>query len=276
MTALTFKSAATLSLEELAAAFNAGFAGYFYPMQMNGVTLARRVRLEQIDLHHSLVAHDGGEFVGLALLAMRGQRGWCGGFGIVPEYRGRGCATELMSAFVSEARDCGLKKLSLEVLTRNTPAIRLYQRAGMRVTRDLLIFERTREAGIAEPPHELKEAEPSSLLRHFERLHAWSPAWARDFVSLLSAEELRGFYLGDRDAPDAYALLVKRPDGITQVIDLAAVDEVCADALAAGIAFRCGALRVVNEPEDSLFIAALTSNGFVEKERQHEMACELF
>jgi hypothetical protein len=94
-------------------------------------------------------------------------------------------------------------------------------------------------------------------------------------VSLLSAEEVRGFYLGGHAMPDAYALLVARPDGIIQVLDLAAVDEACADALAAGIAFRCGALRVVNEPSESLFIAALMKHGFVEADRQHEMACEL-
>ncbi|HEY0547427.1 MAG TPA: hypothetical protein VGC91_18750 [Pyrinomonadaceae bacterium] len=65
MTSLDFKPAATLSLNELAVAFNEAFAGYFYPMQLDGLKLARRVRLEQLDLHHSLVAHDGGEFVGL-------------------------------------------------------------------------------------------------------------------------------------------------------------------------------------------------------------------
>jgi ribosomal protein S18 acetylase RimI-like enzyme len=206
---------------------------------------------------------------------MRGQRGWCGGFGIVPKHRGRGYAGELMNAFLAEARGCGLKKLSLEVLTRNAPAIRLYERAGMSITRDLLIFERKGVAGISELLDEIKEAAPSSLLRHFERLHAWSPAWQRDVVSMMLAEELRGFYLGDAEGPDAYMLFVMRPDGITQVLDLAAIDERSADALAAGIAHRCGALRVVNEPEESLFIAALMAHGFVEMERQHEMSCEL-
>jgi hypothetical protein len=36
-----------------------------------------------------------------------------------------------------------------------------------------------------------------------------------------------------------------------------------------------GRLRVVNEPEDGLFSAALVAHGFVETDRQHEMVCEL-
>ncbi len=277
MQTLNFKSATTVSLDELAAAFSHSFAGYFYPMQTNGEILARRVRLEQLDLQNSLLAYQGADFVGLWLFGMRGERGWCGGFGIVPEFRGRGCASLLMSEFIARARGCGVKSLSLEVLTRNTPAIRLYQRAGMRVTRDLIIFERTRSAedSTAAYTHDLKEGQPATLLRHFERLHAWKLAWQRDKISLLMADLLQGFYLGDEDAPDAYALLFKRPDGSMLVLDLAAANKDYADALSAGIATRCGALRVVNEPEESLFNHALRLHGFAEVDRQHDMVCEL-
>jgi GNAT superfamily N-acetyltransferase len=273
---LNFKPAASVSLDELAAAFTAGFRGYFHPMQMTVEVLSRRVRMEQLDLLHSLLADDGEQFVGLALLGLRGREGWCGGFGIVPEFRGRGCAPQLMSEFIARARGCGVNRLRLEVLTRNTPAIRLYERAGMRVTRDLLILERTGsvESAITRS-HELNEAEPAEMLRHFERLHAWRPAWQRDFAAMLSADGLHGFCLGERNAPDAYALLVTRPDGVTQVIDLAAAGEAQADALSAVLVRQCGTIRVVNEPEDSLFITALSAHGFAEMERQHEMACEL-
>lgn len=273
---LDCKSATSLSLEELAAAFNAAFAGYFYPMQMNAELLARRVRLEQLDLQNSLLAYDGQEFVGLTLFGLRGQDGWCGGFGIVPEFRGRGCANQLMREFVARARGCGVKNLSLEVLTRNMPARRLYERFGLSVKRDLLILESSGREDLAQHRRELKETqEVQALLRHFERLHGWQPAWQRGFLTMLSADQVRGYYLGDLDAPEAYALLVERPDGVTQVIDLAADTEVHAAALAAGISRRGRAMRVVNEPEESLFAAALKAQGFIEVDRQHEMVCVL-
>src|SRR5947199_8610287 len=101
---LHFKSAATLSLEELADAFNEAFAGYFYPQQKTAASLAQRVRHEQLALQHSLLAFEGEEFVGLALLGLRGAKGWCGGFAVVPERHGRGIASELMNEFRARAR----------------------------------------------------------------------------------------------------------------------------------------------------------------------------
>jgi RimJ/RimL family protein N-acetyltransferase len=272
---LHFKSAQAFSLEELAASFNRAFAGYFYPQRMTAATLARRVRCEQIDLEHSLLAFEGEQFVGIALLAIRGAHGWCGGFAIVPEARGRGCATALMKEFVARARRCGAKRLSLEVLARNTAARRLYEQAGMKVTRDLLVLERPPEINPPKPLKELKEAEAALLLRHFTRLHAQPPAWQRDLAALLATDNVRGLCLGEMDLPEAYALTNARADGGTQLIDLAAADEECADALCAGLMKLPGRLRLVNEPEGSLFVRPLLARGFVETDRQYEMACEL-
>src|SRR3954453_6853483 len=142
---LNFIPATHVSLAELAEFFNPPFAGYFYPQQKTAMSLAQRVRHEQLALQHSLLAYKDEKFVGLALLGLRGSDGWCGGFGIVPELRGRGLASELMREFMARARGCGVKRLSLEVLARNTPARRLYESAGMHITRDLLILERTGE-----------------------------------------------------------------------------------------------------------------------------------
>lgn len=273
---LHFTNALSVSLDELASAFNAGFAGYFYPMHMTSEILARRVRMEHVDLQQSLLADNGEELVGFALLGLRGREAWCGGLGIVPKFRGNGFARQLMSELFTRARACGVTRLSLEVLTKNTPAIRLYERFGMRVTRDLLILEHTGTANsIKGSWQELHDAEPDTLLRNFERLHTWQPAWQRDSASLLSADGLHGVCLGNDDEPDAYALLVTRPDGVTQVIDLAAASAAHAGVLSADLANSCGAIRVVNEPEDSFFITALIEHGFTEVERQYEMSCHL-
>jgi GNAT superfamily N-acetyltransferase len=275
MTSLHFKSATSVSLEELAERFNAAFAGYFYTQQVTAAMLARRVRFEQIDLQSSLLAFEGEKFAGLALLALRGSEGWCGGFGIVPESRGRGRAKELMTEFIARARECGVKRLSLEVLTRNTAARRLYERAGMKVTRDLLVLKRPAEPARPKRPRGLKEVEPSLLLRHFEQLHTVRPSWQRDLASLLAADNVRGLCLGEADAPEAYVLFSVRPDDRTILLDLAAAGCESANALCERICEMEGTLEVVNEPERSPFVTALLSRGFVETDRQHEMACDL-
>lgn len=170
---LKFKSASSVSLAELATAFNTGFEGYFYPPQMTVDMLSRRVRMEHLDLGQSLLVDNGEEFVGFALFGLRGREAWCGGLGIAPEFRGRGYAQQLMSEFIARARGCGVKRIRLEVLTKNVTALRLYERAGMHITRDLLILERTNRATTTKKglEHDLKEHDPALLLKSFERLH---------------------------------------------------------------------------------------------------------
>ena len=268
-----FVSAATASLEAYAAAINSSFEGYPVQITFGAAMLARRVRFEQHDLESSLLALDGDEAVGMAGLAIRGVRGWVSGFGVVPAWRRRGLGRRLMSALLERARAYGLRQLSLDVLAGNTAAIRLYEGAGMRVTRDLLIFDRP--ADYAARGGAPKEAPAGELLRHYWRLHAEPPAWQRELSSLLAAD-LRGFYVGNRRRPRAYALVgYGRADGTTYLSDLAADADADAEEMCAALDGLSGAVRVVNEPERSPFAAALLAHGFAEVLRQHEMLMEL-
>ena len=263
-----------MSLEAYAAAINASFEGYPVQVNFNAATLARRVRVEQHDLESSFVALDGDEAVGMAGLAIRGNRGWVSGFGVVPAWRRRGLGRRLMSELLERARAYGLRQLSLDVLTGNTAAIRLYEDAGMRVTRDLLIMERPADY---EPRRGAapKEAPAGELLEHYWHLHSEPPAWQRELAALLAAD-LRGFYVGGRRQPRAYALLGHgRADGNAYLSDLAAADAAAAAAMCAALGRVAGPLKVINEPERSPFAAALLGHGFREVLRQHEMTMEI-
>ena len=274
---LRFASAASVSLEVFAEAFTAGFSGYEVPLEVDGPQLARRIRTDQYDLLHSLVAYDGDERVGMVAVAIRGEAGWCGGLGVVPERRGRGIGRLLMEELLSRARAAGVRRLTLEVLAKNTPARRLYEGMGMRVTRELLVLERAEGRGAAPRAREgvaLEEAEKAELLSHFARLHGVAPAWQRDLPSLLIGVA-RGLRLGPRESPRAYALYSEGRDGKKYLQDLAASDAAAARELSSGLARVEGNVRIINEPAESLFVAPLLENGFVETHRQSEMAIEL-
>jgi GNAT superfamily N-acetyltransferase len=297
---LRFASAASVSLEEYAATFTAAFSGYFFPLTLDATMLARKVRVEQHDLRHSLVAYVGCEAVGVAALAVRGESGWVGGFGVVPEQRGRGLGREIMSALLDEARACRLRRLSLEVLAQNTAARRLYESAGMKVVRDLLILARAVSSTVETDASDdsskvegdgsskveasdstkvgeggsLKEAAPAELLAHFARLHREPAAWQRDLPSMLAGRS-RGFYTGERERPRAYALVSEASDGNKYLSDLAASDVESARELCDALLPAAGALRIVNEPERSLFVEPLLAHGFAETARQHEMTLDL-
>jgi hypothetical protein len=243
------------------------------PHMLDVPKLSRKIRTEQYDLEHSLIAYEGEEHAGVAVLAIRGERGWCGGLGVVPRLRGRGIGRLLMEEFLKSARKAGVRTLSLEVIRENEAARRLYESAGMRVVRELLVLERESE-GFAPQRRELEEAKAEDLLPHFARLHRVAPAWQRE-LSVMLAARTRGLRLGPREMPRAYALLSEGGDGKTNLTDLAAEDDEAARELSSGLARVEAALRVINEPLRSPFVAPLIECGFLETLRQYEMAIEL-
>jgi GNAT superfamily N-acetyltransferase len=275
---LRFVPASSVPLELFAAAFTEGFLGYHRTIEADAAKMSRLGRIYNHDLHHSLVAYEGERVAGAAVLSIRGGAGWCGGFGVVPELRGRGVGRELMTALLASARAAGVRRLTLEVSEHNPVARALYEGAGLRVTRDLLLIERPAAAAAAPGAREadaLEDAEASELLPHFARLHAFAPAWQRDLPTML-ASSLRGLRLGARESPRAYALVSDGGVAELYFTDLAAARPEDARALAAALARTiAGSLRIINEPEESVFVAPLLEHGFVETERQHEMAIEL-
>jgi GNAT superfamily N-acetyltransferase len=136
-----FLPASSFTLDALADIFTRSFEEYFYRGTTTAEILAQRVRVEQIDLRRSLVMLLGDEPAGQALIALRGDRAWCGGFGVMLSLRGRGLSHQLAAAMLEQARQSGARRFSLEALTRNERAIKTYTRVGLRTRRDLQILE---------------------------------------------------------------------------------------------------------------------------------------
>jgi GNAT superfamily N-acetyltransferase len=268
---IEYAPAATLSLEALAELFTRSFEQYFYPATVSAADLSWRVRVEDIDLWRSLVLRVGGEDAGVALLSIRPGAAWCGGFGVTLPRRGRGLAHGLAAEMVAQALEAGVARLRLEVLTRNQRAYKTYERAGFRVTRDLLIVEWRREGRPPFAPPEVRAADYRLLLRSFDALHPHEPAWQRDLPSLLTRGPLQGYALGDPEQPRAYALVQPLGEDIARVVDLAADDAEAAGEVLTALQARFVRVSSVNEPEGSPQALALLAAGFAEVDRQHEM-----
>lgn len=205
-------------------------------------------------------------------------RGWIGGFGIAPSHRGRGLATVLMSDQLDVARESGVRRVQLEVLTQNWAA-RSYERAGFVSTRRLSVLH----GQLKRPPvggDEVTNAvwrcagDVPDLGVQLERLHALCPAaWTREHAALrgqLGGLELLS--LGERDEMAA-ALLVREQGGALAVAAAGATNEASAHQLAAALAVRNDGreCRVVNEPDDSPLLHAFAAAGLVEVLAQYEM-----
>lgn len=271
---ITYTSASALSLEALADLFTRSFEAYFYPGVTTPEVLARRVATESIDLLRSVVLLAGGEPAGLALLARRARRAWCGGFGVTMPHRGRGLAHGLAAELLRQAREGGARALTLEVLTRNAAALRVYEAAGMAITRRLLVLAWRLDA--EEPPEgpALGEADPEELVMgHFAALHPARAAWQRAPASLLAQPDLRGLTLHEGGELAAYALV--SGDGALRLVDLGARDEPAARRLILGLQTGASSITSVNEPADSALTPAFLRSGFVVVDEQHELTIEL-
>jgi hypothetical protein len=216
-----------------------------------------------------------GEPAGIALLALRGELAWCGGFGVVAARRGLGLAHALAAEMVARARAAGTRLLTLEALTRNDRAIRTYQRAGLAITRRLLIMSwRPGDEDAPDQPPQLVEIAPAELLNHFTRMHPARAAWQRDLPALLVGSGRRGLALSGPDGPIAYALVSGDAESL-RVADLGARDADCAYALLRGLQAQARSLVSVNEPAESPLTAAFYRAGFVVADEQHEMELAL-
>jgi GNAT superfamily N-acetyltransferase len=222
------------SLAELAELFTRGYEGYFVPIDVDEPTLRYMVDTWDIDLSRSRVAPG----VGLANLAIRGDRSWIGGIGVVPEQRRNGVGRALMEAVLELAPPTVL----LEVIQENEPAIKLYESLGFEKTRVLEVWR------IEAPLVPAESVEPSALGQA-------NLPWQREDASLPPDYE--------RVEVDGGAMLWR---GAT-VFQLEARDEDAATALLS----RGTALNYVNVPEGDIASGALARLGGELRLKQFEM-----
>ena len=264
-------SAAEFALDALAALFTASFTGYVYARVVTAEQLARRVRAEQIDLFHSRVLVVDDKPAGLALVALRGEWAWCGGFGVVPAQRGQGHAAILAAALVAQAAMAGAVDLSLEVLTGNAPAIATYRRAGFLPTRELLVLHWRRpsddDAALSAPAPSAAVSRVPAATVLGDLTADPAAAWQRALPTLLTQPDLRGYAL-----PSGAAALVAALDaGGGALVAVRSARAADTAALLAALQSEYTTLLCVNEPAASPHLAALQAAGLVEIDRQHEL-----
>jgi ribosomal protein S18 acetylase RimI-like enzyme len=137
---MQLEPASRYSYAELAETFNAGYEGYFTPFNLDEAAFRLMSTAFDDDLDASRVALIDGAPAGICKLAIRGDRGWIGGIGVAAPHRGTGVGEALMRAVLDEARSRGLREVWLEVLVQNEPAIRLYEKLGFEIVRELEIW----------------------------------------------------------------------------------------------------------------------------------------
>jgi len=95
-----------------------------------------------------LVASDGSEVAGVITWMPTSDAGWIEEVGVLPAFRGRGLGALLLRRAFARLADARVREVRLNVDAQNaTGATRLYERVGMRVHREWLVYEKPIGAG---------------------------------------------------------------------------------------------------------------------------------
>jgi ribosomal protein S18 acetylase RimI-like enzyme len=186
--------ASAFSYEELTNAYNRTRVDYIVPMPMNAARLREYVETYDVDMDASVVAIDGNEVLGLAMLGVRPGRTWITRLGVVRHQRRQRTGWTLVTHLIEQAQ---LKKASyivIEVIEDNDPAHNLFVKKGFEVTRQLLVLRRPPARPRLEVPpaevHALGYNEAVHLLKNRES----TPSWIDEYESLVNAGNLSAFY----------------------------------------------------------------------------------
>ena len=263
MGSVALEPASNRSHAELAALFTAGYEGYFLPVSIDEAAFASMARSWDYDLGGSLVATDGGEDVGLCMLAVRGEDAWIGGVGVVAGRRGQGIGEQLMRAIETSARDRRVTRIWLEVLVQNEPAIKLYEKLGYAHVRDLEVW--SLDGGLVLQEHKVPSVPVADAVgRSKDRL-----PWQRADASVAALADAHAV------ADTRGSLIYRASGGIASIVQLAADDEDAIRDLLGSLPDETTGVRYVNVPEGDPVNAVLESLGGTLTARQHEMVLEL-
>ena len=191
-------------------AFEEAFSDYGVDMSyMTERSLMIRAEKNAVDWTLSVGAYDGNRLVGFTLVAIDEFGGTRCAFdaatGIVPGFRGKGLAREMLDHAIPPLKDKGVTRFVLEVIQGNDPAIRAYRKAGFEVTREFGCFDLNPDpsALAARVDHEFEIREAGrSIMKELEEEAEWVPSWENSFAAIRRIpDELRVLGAYEDDEP---------------------------------------------------------------------------
>jgi GNAT superfamily N-acetyltransferase len=267
--AIDVVSAASLDRAALAALFTGVYAGYWHPIEIDEARLQRMTATYDLDLETSVVALDGDAVIGLAVLAVRGREAWVGGMGVLPERRGAGIGELLTRRLLERGRERGVRRVRLEVLEQNAPAIDIYRRIGFVAARDVAVWklEAAPAGGETEP------ADVGEVLAALATTHGDAP-WQRSTVTVANMRALGSTLAAARTAGGSAAWVLAGAQASLLQLEAATAADAAA-LIRAPFAGGAASLLWLNGPVDGVAADALRGAGATEAARQHELTLAL-
>lgn len=140
-----FRTLQNVSTQRLCDTFNAAFSDYIVPLHLTPSILEQKIRGENLQRRYSIGAFAGEALGGFILHAADNSERpvmlYNGGTGIMPAYRGQHLVQKMYDRFIPVYQQAGIRKIILEVISTNLPAIKSYTSTGFHKTRSIHSFK---------------------------------------------------------------------------------------------------------------------------------------
>lgn len=181
-----------IGLDKLVSVINLSFSDYIVPFQLSLEKLKTKIMAEDVKMKLSLGVFDGDEMVAVMLHGLRdteeGLVVYNAATGVIPDYRGRGLVREMYEFLLPELKKLQVKKMVLEVITENHPAIKAYEKMGYTVARKLDCYKGKISVKKSKPTTSLKEIR-SFNWTEFKTFWDAIPSWQNAIQTLENSKE---------------------------------------------------------------------------------------
>jgi ribosomal protein S18 acetylase RimI-like enzyme len=209
--------ASHFTIDDLTAIYNQTRVDYMVPMPMNAARLTEYISVYDVDLEHSLVAMQGDELRGVAMLGVREGRAWITRLGVIPTTRRNGVGEALMIGLIEQAERLNIQFDMLEVIKNNTPAHTLFHKLGFYEIGELLVLRRSPTPPPAPIIADARRLERAESLILVGRDRGTQP-WTNQSETLVNASEISGLYLTLADGSRGWLVYQRQKFTLTRFI----------------------------------------------------------
>ncbi|HEV7397834.1 MAG TPA: GNAT family N-acetyltransferase [Pyrinomonadaceae bacterium] len=224
---ILIKPLSNASLADAVSVWNRGFQGYFIDMTLSIDDYLTRLHNESISPELSFIAYLDQTPAGFLLNGVRINAGkklaWNGGTGVAPEYRGQGLGKLLVDAALKLYQQQHIEVATLEALSDNKSAIKLYQSAGYQIDDRLVFLEHDGDLTNGLPQTRTGYAISAAAPAEVGRLDFYQPSvpWQAQWQSLMRNNGSALIVVDDAGGPVGYALYRKRLDEEGRLLGIA-------------------------------------------------------
>ncbi len=184
---MTVHTLETFSIEDIANAFNLAFADYIIPIQLSPMNLLDKIKSENIFLDYSIGISVEGKLVAFILTGIdskdNAMLSYNAGTGVIPEFRGNHFTQKMYDYLLPLLSKNNIHHHQLEVITKNTKAIFIYQKLGYHITKQVSCFKGTVNAPKVASPYIFRRID---ILDESDFLPFWNhqPTYQNTFSSI--------------------------------------------------------------------------------------------